>query len=89
MTTQEFETQLFNLLNNAPEKAVVFLSYSHPETGKKCEFVKGESFDIIDDLSILLTGREDVQNIFSICIDAANQDFSKEYKQALNRNTNP
>lgn len=83
MTPKEFEIQLHSLLQNAPKESTVFFSYSHPETKTQCEFIHGSAFNIIANLSILLTDREDLQKIFMMSVGASEQDFAKEFKRSL------
>lgn len=85
MTTQEFETQLQNLIKQAPDDAIVFMSYAHPVTNRKLDFIQGSGFELISNLSICLTDRDDLQEIFRVSIEASKQDFSKEFKKSLKK----
>lgn len=83
MTTQEFETQLQNLINQAPDDATIFMSYSNSITCRKLDFIQGTGFELILNLSICLTDRDDLQEILKLSIEASNQEFSKEFKRSL------
>lgn len=83
MTTQEFETQLQNLIKQAPADATIFMSYSNSITCRKVDFVQGTGLELISNLSICLADRDDLQEIFKLSIEASNQEFSKEFKRSL------
>jgi hypothetical protein len=83
MTTEQFEGQLRNLIANAPKEAIIMLSYSNLETQNKIEFVQGNGLDLVADLSLFLTDKHDMQEVFGASLEASRLEMTKMFKHFM------
>lgn len=76
MTTQEFQQKLEELINQAPEECVIFLtSGTHRPGEQKIFYVQGKMSSVLADVSLFACKESNVKAIIDKASEIANNPF--------------